>query len=170
MQPTFVPPNVKFEIDNAEEEWTWPENTFDYIHLRAMMGSIKDWDRLYQQAYRCLKPGGWIEHHDNTIRWESETNSITPESALGQYPIVVWKAGELMGQTFRILEDDIQRQGIARAGFANIASQDFKVPYGIWPADSKARAMGAMGKASFEEDPEGECLAAPMTCPPGLQC
>ena len=56
MQPTYVPTNVSFEIDNAEDDWTWEDNTFDFIHIRALLGSIKDWDKLYRQAYRCLKP------------------------------------------------------------------------------------------------------------------
>jgi len=56
MQPRYVPPNVRFEIDNAEDEWMYGENTFDFIHIRTLLGSIKDWDRLYRQAYRALKP------------------------------------------------------------------------------------------------------------------
>ena len=54
--PVEAPPNVKFEVDNAEDEWTWPDNTFDYIHVRTLLGGIKDWDRFYRQAFRCLKP------------------------------------------------------------------------------------------------------------------
>jgi hypothetical protein len=51
-----VPPNVKFEIDDAEEPWTWSENFFDLIHLRTMTGVIRDWDRLFEQAFRCAFP------------------------------------------------------------------------------------------------------------------
>jgi len=47
-----VPPNVKFEIDDAEQPWTWAENFFDYIHLRTMVAGIRNWERLYQQAFR----------------------------------------------------------------------------------------------------------------------
>jgi len=157
MQPSFVPPNVKFEIDNIEQEWTWPDDTFDYIHLRAMIGSIKDWDRLYRQAYRCLKPGGWIESRENSVRWKCENNSITDDSAVGQYHKVVWRAGELMGQTFKIVDDDIhlQREVMERAGFVNTDSRDMKGYYGSWPTDRRDKLTGNMGKLCFEEDPEG---------------
>jgi len=155
MQPVMVPPNVKFEVDNAEDEWTWPDNTFDYIHLRGLLGSIKDWDKFYRQAYRCLKPGGWIEHHDQGVRWFSESGAITEESALGQYPKVFWKAGELMGQTFRIVDDDVPRQSMGKAGFANIDSHDFRMYYGLWPTDRRAKAIGNCSKMTFEQDPEG---------------
>ncbi|EDN91241.1 hypothetical protein SS1G_00644 [Sclerotinia sclerotiorum 1980 UF-70] len=66
VQPTAVPLNVFFEIDDAEEEggWTWPPNEFDLIHLRNMAGAFGDWDHIYSEAYIHLKPGGWIEIMD----------------------------------------------------------------------------------------------------------
>jgi hypothetical protein len=52
IQPTWVPPNLKFEVDDCEAEWTYPDNHFDYIHIRTLTGCIKDWNRLYTQAMR----------------------------------------------------------------------------------------------------------------------
>ena len=52
IQPAWVPPNLKFEIDDCEAEWTYPENHFDYIHIRSLFGCIQDWHRLYAQAMR----------------------------------------------------------------------------------------------------------------------
>ena len=47
-----VPPNVSFELDDMEEEWTYKDNSFDYIHMRSLSGSFKDWDAVLSQAYR----------------------------------------------------------------------------------------------------------------------
>jgi hypothetical protein len=47
-----VPPNVRFEIDDAEQVWTWDENFFDLVHMRTMTGCIRDWDKLFAQAFR----------------------------------------------------------------------------------------------------------------------
>ncbi len=47
-----VPPNVKFEIDNAEQPWTWQEDFFDLVHMRTMTGCIHDWDNLFSQAFQ----------------------------------------------------------------------------------------------------------------------
>ncbi|RAL68771.1 hypothetical protein DID88_007464 [Monilinia fructigena] len=58
-QPDMVPPNCRFEIDDMTEEWTYPPDYFDFIHIRALFGSIHDWDNLYAQAYKHLKPGGF---------------------------------------------------------------------------------------------------------------
>ncbi|KXH33770.1 hypothetical protein CNYM01_12269 [Colletotrichum nymphaeae SA-01] len=45
-----VPPNVKFEVDDLEEPWTY-HTKFDYIHTRAMTSSISDWKRFFKQSY-----------------------------------------------------------------------------------------------------------------------
>lgn len=44
IQPTAVPMNVFFEIDDAEEEfgWTYADDSFDLVHFRTMMGAFKD--------------------------------------------------------------------------------------------------------------------------------
>lgn len=52
IQPRWVPPNVMFQVDDAESEWTWGEEVFDIIHIRHLSGSIRDWDGLIQQCYR----------------------------------------------------------------------------------------------------------------------
>jgi len=48
--PEFVPPNVQFEIDDVEDEWTFSQ-PFDYIHCRYMVGSIKNWPALVGQCF-----------------------------------------------------------------------------------------------------------------------
>ena len=50
-----VPENVHFEIDDVEDkEWTWPDNYFDYIHSRCMVGSISSWLRLIRKAFQFV--------------------------------------------------------------------------------------------------------------------
>jgi hypothetical protein len=50
IQPSWVPPNVKFFVDDAEAEWVYEPNSLDFIHLRHMSITIKDWPRLLGQA------------------------------------------------------------------------------------------------------------------------
>lgn len=52
IQPTWVSPNLKFEIDDAEAEWLYGDNVFDLVHLRYMAHAIRNWPKLYEQAYR----------------------------------------------------------------------------------------------------------------------
>ena len=78
------------------------------------------------------------------------------DSAIGQWHKVFWKSGEMMGQTFRILEEDIQRTGMAKAGFVNLNYNDLKCPFGGWPRDKKLKTIGQMHQLVFEQDPEGK--------------
>ncbi|EGO58692.1 hypothetical protein NEUTE1DRAFT_78072 [Neurospora tetrasperma FGSC 2508] len=61
IQPSWVPANVRFELDDCNQEWTWPPNTFDFIHARMLVGVIDDWYLFHRQAFRTCKPGGYVE-------------------------------------------------------------------------------------------------------------
>ena len=52
IQPNFVFPNLRFELDDAQLEWTYQDKTFDFVHLRYLGGSIGDWLALYSQIFR----------------------------------------------------------------------------------------------------------------------
>jgi SAM-dependent methyltransferase len=52
IQPSWVPPNCFFEIDDAEDDWTWDEESFDYIHNRNFVCAIRDWPKLVQRTYQ----------------------------------------------------------------------------------------------------------------------
>ncbi|EGE84035.2 hypothetical protein BDDG_06980 [Blastomyces dermatitidis ATCC 18188] len=42
-EPSWVPPNIKFYVDDVEKDWTYgPDEAFDVIHARQMGGSISD--------------------------------------------------------------------------------------------------------------------------------
>lgn len=45
-----VPENVRFEIDDVDEDWTYSK-PFDYIHSRFMTGAINNWRKFFGSAY-----------------------------------------------------------------------------------------------------------------------
>lgn len=49
-QPMLVPPNLTFQIDEFDDEWTY-SHPFDYIHARLLAGRIHDWARLMRQCF-----------------------------------------------------------------------------------------------------------------------
>jgi trans-aconitate methyltransferase len=56
IQPSFVPPNLQFEIFDLEEPWD-RNAQFDLVHTRLMNGfSVKSWANFYEQAFLALKP------------------------------------------------------------------------------------------------------------------
>ena len=54
IQPQWVPPNCQFEIDDCTEEWTFQESSFDFIHVRALYGCIRDWPAFYREVYKYV--------------------------------------------------------------------------------------------------------------------
>ncbi|KAJ0340411.1 hypothetical protein COL922a_003433 [Colletotrichum nupharicola] len=48
----WVPPNVKFVVDDAEAEWFHDPDSFDFIRLGNMAPSIQEWPKLLESAYK----------------------------------------------------------------------------------------------------------------------
>lgn len=47
-----IPPNVRFEIDDVEDDWLYHPNSFDFIHFRFLFLAIKNLPRALSQAMR----------------------------------------------------------------------------------------------------------------------
>jgi trans-aconitate methyltransferase len=50
IQPDLVPPNVKFEIFDVEQRWTW-SNKQNFIFGRQLNGWIVKWQELVDKCY-----------------------------------------------------------------------------------------------------------------------
>ncbi|KAH7231255.1 uncharacterized protein BKA55DRAFT_582058 [Fusarium redolens] len=75
IQPTWVPPNVKFEVDDVEQLWVYDK--FNYIFSCYMSTSILDWLKLVENVFKHLYPGGWAEFQDFDLLYYSEDGLIT---------------------------------------------------------------------------------------------
>lgn len=40
------------ELDDIEQEWTWKENSTDFIFCRDLIVSIRNFPRLIDQCYK----------------------------------------------------------------------------------------------------------------------
>jgi len=155
IQPTWTPPNLTFELDDANQEWTWPDNTFDFVYVRFLNGCIRDWEKFYRQAYRCLKPGGWLEHHEVALEWKSDTQEIPPHSPIGQLIQLFTSAGEKIGRTFRTVDDCLQKPAMEAAGFVDLQEKYLKCPLGDWPTDPQQKQVGLLMNEALLGDLEG---------------
>ncbi|KAK8075679.1 hypothetical protein PG997_010342 [Apiospora hydei] len=63
IQPVWVPPNVKFLVDDVEDTWLNGDN-IDFVHLRNMVPILSSPVALLKQVFDNLKPGGWVELQD----------------------------------------------------------------------------------------------------------
>ncbi|KAK3348395.1 S-adenosyl-L-methionine-dependent methyltransferase [Neurospora tetraspora] len=155
IQPSWVPPNARFLIDDATKEWTYEENYFDFIHLRFMTGIIKDWDALYKEAYRCCKPGGWIEQLDCDAGWYCFDGTMAKTSAMAQWGPIWKEVGRKTGLEFHVVSSDTMEKGMENAGFTNITSEDYYVPGTPWSDDPKMKQLGLYQSVALTHDIEG---------------
>jgi len=146
VQPTSVPPNVSFEVDDMESDWVYA-SPFDYIHARYLAGSIKDWPRLVSQAYDSLKPGGWIELQDFDMTFYTRGGEFKRGC-----PADVWPRQIADGiRTFGMEpEPGHQLEGWVRdAGFINVAAIPLPIPLGPWPKDQVLKEVGTFNMLQF---------------------
>ena len=127
IQPYWTPPNLQFEIDDATLEWTYRPGTFDYVHMRYLLGAIIDWNELFRQAHRSLKPGGWLESYEASVVEDSDDGSVEPGSPMDQWGKLFHEAGRKTGRSFRVYEDNLQKKAMEAVGFVDIHVWEFKV-------------------------------------------
>jgi len=60
IQPQLVPSNLKFEVDNLEDDWAF-SHKFDFIFSRQMIVAIENWPRLVGQVYEWVNPPPFFE-------------------------------------------------------------------------------------------------------------
>ncbi|EWY87185.1 hypothetical protein FOYG_11417 [Fusarium oxysporum NRRL 32931] len=132
IQPTWVPPNVKFYVDDIEDEWLNGDD-FDFVHLRNMIPILKSPVTLLKQVYANMKPGAWVELQDVDGQVHTDDNSIPDDWPLKRFT-------EIIPQAFALYETNAHAavfggQYLAEAGFVNIKHNFIKLPYGTWPKD-----------------------------------
>jgi SAM-dependent methyltransferase len=140
IQPSWVPPNLRFEIDDCTDSWTYEPNSFDYIHVRGLYGCVKDWPQFYREVMDHLKPGGWYEQVEYSVHWRADDGSIPEGHVFQQWSELFVEAGERIGKTFRIL--DLQKQFLIDGGFDNVVEKKYKMPVGPWSSDPKLKDVG----------------------------
>ncbi|RSL39382.1 hypothetical protein CEP53_014094 [Fusarium sp. AF-6] len=158
IQPGWVPPNLQFEIEDCTQEWTFKPDSIDYIHIRWLVGSIKDWGALFSEAFRCCKPGGWVESYETSSAITSDDDTVKDDSAMGQWGKFFVEGGKKLGATFTVVEDDTQKKEMEKAGFVDIHEFEFKCPVGGWPKDPRLKEMGRFTQYGLETDTEGFVL------------
>ena len=146
-----APPNVHFEVDDAEADWTY-SNSFNYIHCRYMGNAIQDWARLTRQCFECgscslislhsltllslsrfTASDGYTELLDLDLVWRSPDNTMRPTSICSKMNAEFLKASRAAG--FEPCPGPLLEGYLKDAGFADVKVKKFAVPIGPWALD-----------------------------------
>ncbi|KAL0936732.1 umta methyltransferase family protein [Colletotrichum truncatum] len=152
IQPSWVPPNVKFIVDDVESPWVDGDN-YDYIMCRCMVSSIKDWPRLFQNVYDHINPGCWAEFQDICIDYYSEDGTLTGDHIVTRWVADLHKAAGILGR------DCCSGRGLKGwaedTGFENIFHRKYKIPVGPWAKDPLHRDIGMHNLVQLLDGLEG---------------
>jgi SAM-dependent methyltransferase len=150
IQPTWVPPNVSFELHDCLQ-YPWELNRkFDLIHTQLINAfAVRDWKQFYEEAYQSLKPGGWVENKEFDLIIQSDDNSIPEPSAIKNW-LLQWDQGA--GGGFRRTGADYA-EAMRTAGFVDIVVKEFKLPIGVW--DKENLNSGILSLTAMTDHIEG---------------
>ncbi|KAF8468197.1 S-adenosyl-L-methionine-dependent methyltransferase [Kalaharituber pfeilii] len=141
IQPTWVPPNCRFEIDDIEQEWTHQKASFDYIHARYLFGSIENWPALIDQIKIHLTPGGYVEFQETDPSGPcSDDSTVPPDSLLSQFCAQMVHASLIARRPANIARH--LKSMLEVAGFEDVHEKVFKLPTSHWSRDRMMKEIG----------------------------
>ncbi|ROT35342.1 S-adenosyl-L-methionine-dependent methyltransferase [Sodiomyces alkalinus F11] len=134
-----VPPNVKFEVDDVEAEWTHSEK-FDFVFCRYMSAGIWKWPEFVKRVFGGVAPGGWAEFQDYDMRYFSEDGSLTEKHHTKKW------IDTLLGAAAKVGREPIPgvklREWAEEAGFENVTEKVFRMPIGPWAKNPDLKQVG----------------------------
>lgn len=126
-----VPANLRFEIDDAEDEWVF-DSQFNFIHGRALLSCFTDPSTVIRSAFNSLAPGDYLEPQDG----------ISPLQYIGDPPthFAFYKWSELViegaaksGRPWSNTRN--YRRWMEQIGFEDVVEEKF-----FWPINTRAKS------------------------------
>ncbi|RYC78976.1 hypothetical protein BFJ63_vAg18146 [Fusarium oxysporum f. sp. narcissi] len=155
--PNWVPPNLKFQVDDCGREWTFKESSFDYIHARDLNGSV-NWREFTKEVFRALAPGGVAEFHEGPIEFRSRKVTLAKESYMNRWGEFFRAAREKRRRPFLVANNETLQQEMAVAGFKDITAYEYEIPIGPWPESEEGKTLGKFARAILTLDIVGSIL------------
>lgn len=91
-----------------------------------MEGMVKDFDRLFQQTYKNLNPGGWAEFQTIELNCFCDDDSRKKATAWVLWSENLHKAARTFGKNMRTVRTWPDR--LKQAGFENVQTMAIPVP------------------------------------------
>ena len=151
-----VPPNCQFQIDDAEQDWTFGFNTFDFIYCRDMYAGIRDFKKFIRQCYDHVKPGGFVEISSVYPIPASDDGTLPEDTAVVEVCQAFHEISLRMGADaqFQLKLKDWFKE----AGFEGVTETIFKIPSSPWAEDLTQKKIGAFEQINAVEGAAGFLL------------
>ncbi|KAL3478289.1 S-adenosyl-L-methionine-dependent methyltransferase [Aspergillus californicus] len=156
IQPSWIPPNCRFEVDDFEQTWSYSQ-PFDYIHGRELEGFIRDHDKVFIEAFKNLKPGGYFEMASIDVNTYSDDDTHLRAKCLLDGVVNMHAAAKKFGKDMNTT--DTWKQRFENAGFINVVEDIYKLPQSPWAKDPKLKELGRYHQVNMFEAMPPYCYA-----------
>ncbi|KAH9235540.1 hypothetical protein K456DRAFT_1834240 [Colletotrichum gloeosporioides 23] len=156
MQPSWVPPNLSFELDDLEKDWTWSK-PFDFIFGRVLAGSISSYPDFFAKAFAHLEPGGYLEMQDFALPYRCDDGTLPPSSPLHRLSTLFREGTAKAGRRMDLAP--AYARMMEAAGFEGVTEWTSKWPMNRWPRDPHYKEIGMWTHANLDTGLEGLTLA-----------
>ncbi|WAO91460.1 Hypothetical protein NCS54_00893300 [Fusarium falciforme] len=139
IQPKWTPPNCSFEVDDFEADWLY-RHPFDFIHGRELEGCLSNDKKLFQQAFKHLSPGGYIELQAAYPPLKSDDDTGDKATDFHKWVNTICDASAKFGKPLTCAPE--WKTKLEEVGFVDVHQEIRKVPMGPWPKDPKLKEIG----------------------------
>ncbi|KAK0611708.1 S-adenosyl-L-methionine-dependent methyltransferase [Immersiella caudata] len=147
IQPPWVPPNVKFIVDDVEAPWV-SQPPFDFIFCRYMTACISNWPLLVERIYENVAQGGWAEFQDFDLVFYSQDGALSQQDGnIGYWSNQMFEAVRQIGREPHP-GPNLERW-VCNAGFKNVHREKFKIPVGSWAKERRLKEVGLLNLAQM---------------------
>ncbi|KAL6362175.1 hypothetical protein LRP88_04252 [Fusarium phalaenopsidis] len=134
-----TPPNCSFEVDDFEADWLY-RHPFDFIHGRELEGCLSNDKKLFQQAFKHLSPGGYIELQAAYPPLKSDDDTGDKATDFHKWVNTICDASAKFGKPLTCAPE--WKTKLEEVGFVDVQQEIRKVPMGPWPKDPKLKEIG----------------------------
>ncbi|KAH8651192.1 S-adenosyl-L-methionine-dependent methyltransferase [Xylariales sp. PMI_506] len=148
VQPRTTLTNCEFVKEDSEEPWNY-DHKFDYVHLRMVFTCFQNPKTVVQEAFKYLKPGGWIEFQDGSAEVLCKSGSIEG-SAFQRWGRGLIDGAAKMGRD--IQKGTKWKQWLIEAGFVDVVEIPMEFPCNEWPSDPRSKEAGKYMHLNISEN------------------
>ncbi|PNP84291.1 hypothetical protein FNYG_02364 [Fusarium nygamai] len=153
-KPTWVPPNLSFEVVGCLGLGNFDVSSQDFVHLRDLKGRIGNWGEFVKEVFNVLKPGGVAEFHESNIEFQSKAE-LPKDSYMKEWGNLFREAGAKRGARFDVVESGLLLSSLRAAGFSDIEEYLYEVPIERWQQRGQLERLGWLERVC---DIEGSIL------------
>ncbi|ERT01406.1 hypothetical protein HMPREF1624_02652 [Sporothrix schenckii ATCC 58251] len=159
IQPEYVPPNLRFEVDDVEDDWVY-SHPFDFVHGRYILPSLRNPRATLQRIFDHLRPGGHVEIMETLMVIEAIDASLQ-NTVLPRWHQLILDGVRKLGRGDPMAPLHT-KQWLGEIGFVNVTEKKFAVPANGWARGDEQKIRGHLMMTNLLEAARGITMSICM--------